>query len=1063
MLGSGRTFGEKRMKAESFRGGWLILACAALLLGGRTALAADAADPMAKLYNGNALYNMKLYSAAVAEYSAFLGENPGHAKTAEARYGLALSYYGSGNYGQAEPLLKGLLENFTVGDKQQLIVLLGECVLRLRGPVEAEKIFARPDVMQGTNTYFRNMGLAFLTDTLYRQSKWQEAAEVADRARPLLPADDVAARVGYQGAYARYQLKEMDKAAAGFAAIEGLVTNKAMEAQVAFLLGESLREGGKPEKAEPAYFHATAKAKGGLKEESLFRLGFVRFQLGRYDTSVQALQTCLGSNPSNRVMDATLYLGRAWLEQKNFGEAEQKLRRVSESNNVFAAEGTLWLGRTYSRQNRTDDALKVLTNSVPRFGGDPLLADLLFDQGTLFMAKQKYPEASASFGRLEGERRTWSRLDESLRLHALCTHRTKDYGTSIALCNQFFTAFTNHAAAAEVLFIKAESQYLQNPAAPDEALKLYRQFQAQFPKDPQNGDAVSLRIGQILHFKGEWAEALKLLLPLADKDTPEAPNKVFAEVKFLIGDCYFHQEKWAEAVVPLEAYVKKAAQEQPNVDIAFLELAISQIKLGKPEPAMSNLEQLTGRYPKSQHLALALTELGRLYYEAKRPGNAQPTLERVAKEFPDCPQRPQAEYYRGWLNLDANRDAQAETNFLQVVQRAANDPLAPDSRLQLGLITLRAQRFNDSWGHFASLQGTYTNFAKLDEAYYSGGMALARMNNHDAAISQFKTVLSKYPKSPMADRAAYEMAWCQRRANRNDEAVKAYDELLARYPSSPLAERARFEKAELTFDKGNYDAVVAQLKETIAGAKDKAVKEQAVYRLGWAYLSQGNAAAAAKTFEALVAEFPETERAATAHYQAGEMRMKLKEYESARDHFTAALAARNAKEIRESALLRQGETQSLTGKWGDAMGSYSQFQGEFATSKWIQQARFGAGWAGENNKQYDWAINEYRKVLAERGTDEISARAQFQIGECLFALQRYDQAVQELVRVDVNFRYPSWSGKALYEVGRVLELQGDKVKAAEQYKIVMDRFPKEDVGAAARTRLFELQAGGTKK
>ena len=103
---------------------------------------------------------------------------------------------------------------------------------------------------------------------------------------------------------------------------------------------------------------------------------------------------------------------------------------------------------------------------------------------------------------------------------------------------------------------------------------------------------------------------------------------------------------------------------------------------------------------------------------------------------------------------------------------------------------------------------------------------------------------------------------------------------------------------------------------------------------------------------------------------------------------------------------------------------------------------------------------DYRKVLAERATDEISARAQFQIGECLFALQRYDEAMQELVRVDVNYKFPAWASKAIFEIARVMDAKGDRDRAAEQYRAVMERFPKEDVAVAARTRLLELQAGG---
>ena len=75
-------------------------------------------------------------------------------------------------------------------------------------------------------------------------------------------------------------------------------------------------------------------------------------------------------------------------------------------------------------------------------------------------------------------------------------------------------------------------------------------------------------------------------------------------------------------------------------------------------------------------------------------------------------------------------------------------------------------------------------------------------------------------------------------------------------------------------------------------------------------------------------------------------------------------------------------------------------------------------------------------------------------------MKRYDEALQELVRVDVNYRFPDWSGKALYEVARVLEAKGDRAGAMEKYRAIMDRFAKDELGAAARKRLFELQAEG---
>src|SRR5262249_5062712 len=81
----------------------------------------------------------------------------------------------------------------------------------------------------------------------------------------------------------------------------------------------------------------------------------------------------------------------------------------------------------------------------------------------------------------------------------------------------------------------------------------------------------------------------------------------------------------------------------------------------------------------------------------------------------------------------------------------------------------------------------------------------------------------------------------------------------------------------------------------------------------------------------------------------------------------------------------------------------------------------------------------YKEVIA--GSEgRTAARAQFQIGECLFALKRYDEAARELLKVDILYAYPEWTAGALYEAGRCLTQMGQRDEAGGQFKQVADRF-----------------------
>ena len=110
----------------------------------------------------------------------------------------------------------------------------------------------------------------------------------------------------------------------------------------------------------------------------------------------------------------------------------------------------------------------------------------------------------------------------------------------------------------------------------------------------------------------------------------------------------------------------------------------------------------------------------------------------------------------------------------------------------------------------------------------------------------------------------------------------------------------------------------------------------------------------------------------------------------------------------------------------------------------------------ENQGRFSEAIEAYRDVV-EHHEGPTAARAQFQIGECLFALRDFKQAVRELLRVDILYAYPEWSAPALFEAGRCFEELGDPIEARSQYKLVQERYGQTEWASLAGKRLGALE------
>lgn len=1047
------------MNRRIFHGLWvLVLACVIYFCGLPAVLVQSAEEPGTdQFYSGNALYNRKLYLLAVAEYRSFLEKYPNHSKAEEARLGIALGYYAAEKYKEAEPYLKAVIDNGKAGDRNQLNLLRGQCLLKLNNPQEAEKVF---EAGVNSGSKYQVPALAGMAEAQFKQGKWAEVVLSGDQLLKANPGLEYRKRGLYQGGYARHQLKKFAEAVPLLEELSKLMKDDPLDSQAAFLLAECYRESGKLVEAAAEYAVAVKGLEGPMAAEVNYRLGCVNFMQEKYDDAIAAFDQCLKKEAQGKFAgQATLFLGRSWLEKRDFGRAVNYLRQLSTQQPAQGqgplpnVEAYLWLARAYSRQKNYGEASRILNEGLSKFNNSPSTPDMLFDYGNALIAQDKFQDAHTAFEQIYRWQQ-WPQISDAMRLDAVCLHRTNDYNNSLRCANDFLAKFPKDEFANDMSFLKAENLFLLDRA--DEAMKAYAEFLAVNPKHG-SVDAATFRIARIHHKKGEWAEALKVLMPLADKK-PE--GKEFSQINFVLGDCNFRLEKWDAAITNLDAFVKvyQNKADEPNLDSAYAQLAVASLNKRDTKSTMEYFRTLIGRYQQSPHMPLALAELGRLQYEAKEYGQARLTLDHFVRSFEKDPRRAQAEYYFGWISLAEKKEAEAEQHFSVVTRSYPNDPLAVDSFLQLGLVQLSQEKFKDAQGSLSHLTRTYPNHPRIDLATYSLGVAYAREKNWGPAAENFKKVTEQFLKSEHADHAAYEWAWCEKGMNRKDEAVKCYEYLIATYPKSDLINKAKIELAELMFDAKKYDEVIAQLKQMLVEISDRKLKEQTVYRLGTAYFNKGDFEESAKVFEAFLKDFPESSLKASASFQAGEARLKLKETVVARDHFlTASQAASKQPEIHESALMRLGETQGLTKQWMESARTYEAFLHTYPQSKWINAARFGFAWALEKQNDFNRALVEYRKIVAAQSKDELSARSQFQIGECLFAMQKYDEAVQELIRVDVNYRYDDWKAKALLEMARALEAKGEKNRAQEQYKEVIKRFPQHDAATVAKKRIDALR------
>ncbi len=1063
------------------------------------ASAQEKRDPaLDKYYIANSLCSRRFYKLAVAEYKEFLTKYPKHAKVPKAKWGLAISLYNLGNSKEAEPLFKGLAASKEIPDQEMLHNLWGSCLLEQKSFPEAEKAFtwSIKNAKDPASARTANARVG-LIEALYLQNKWADVINVSDEMLKAAPKSPHLPKIRYEGAVARAKLKQYAPAVKVFQEIVEGSKDVALVHRAIFQQAECKRQTDKLAEATDLYETAAKTKKGIYSEYAHYNLGLVLFLQKKYVDAITELTGFQKAYAKTKLhWEAKLYIGRAHLELRDYKKAQSVLKQLTNQGPVAAA-ATLWLARTHARRNDHAKVVGMLTPAVAdvKFQKDPSLSGMLYELAAAHMNLRKYEAAAGVYARARAVGKG-DELIEFHRLQAYCLHRAGKFAESMVLCDAFLKKYPKHAKVPDVILTKAENLMLLKKEA--QALPLYDKFLSTAQKH-KDANLVRLRRAQIYAGQKKWASAVENLVALLEGDHTA---RIFDQAWFLAGDCYLQLKEWDKAIEAFEAFIKEEPN-QANIDTAMCNLSLAHQRKDNPAKAIEILTELIteqygwpiterskptvkGKKPKRikkpkgparkkrpeaqcSHLQKARVELGRLLYEAGRLDEARNVLLDALETYQRLKQAGDgnAEYYLGWIALKQDRQDHA-AKYFAALGKFPKHPFAADAALQAAIVQIRNNSIGPALKTLQKLLLDNPQHPKADQATYYVGLCYARLGKYTEALPYFKTVLSTYATSDKADNAMYWQARCQEKGDKETgpalatETLKAF---LKKFPKSEMLTDAILDLSKLEYDAKEYDQVIERMTEVLGPDLDKpvaaALRNRALYLLGWSYFKTKKMDAGAKAFEAMTKTVAKggtpTQMTPSAYFQAGEARMRLKEYAQALEHFSKAVStAKPASDIHASSLLRRAECEALMDKWKESQATAGLFLSTYAKHKLTPRGHFTLGWAMENQKQYPKAIESYRVVTAGGKNNALTARAQFQIGECFFAGNKLDEAVKELVRVESKYSFPEWSSKAILELGRVREAQDMEEEAMARYKEVITRFPKTAAATVAKNLLKKL-------
>ncbi|MFQ5489743.1 MAG: tetratricopeptide repeat protein [Phycisphaerae bacterium] len=1007
--------------------------------------------------SANGLLNRGLHELAIKEYRAFLAESPDHAKAPIARYGLAVCLFRTGQYQDAAAEMKAVrsLPGFPYAAEAGTV--LGQCYLALQRFDQAAQALQQVVTTHPKHELADDAG-ALLAEALYRAGQHAAAIKAADRFDRRWPDSGHRTRAELFAGLAQMALEQFEDAARVFDALLKREPTGPLSEHATLLLAQCHAHGSAVEQAIRGYRRVLKQASRRFVPDALLGLAGLLQNSGQSPEAGRLLDRLLKEYAqSPQVASARLMRGRLWFDQQRYDRAEELFRQVADGGEALADQAAYWLGKCALRRGNFEAAAGMMAEAAGRFAQSDLLAEMGYDRCVALVRAGRLDQANEALERFLAEHADHALAADALHLLAVTQHRRKQFDHSRSACRQFLKRYSDHRLASQIKLLLAENDFLAGQF--ERAVKSYQRYLANKPA-AADADQARLRMGLALYQLQRYDEAEPILLQ--QKDNPQAGDMA-GQVQLALGDLLFRRQAWKESARLLEAYVSDGL-DRDAADDALMKLALCRQRTGQHVEALESYDQLLEHFNDSPHRLHALFERGQVLLALDKPQPAAKAFEAVLAEGPDSRFAPHALNHLGDIAAGRSDYNDAAVRFALVAKQTDSAELVSHALYQQGQVLMADGEFDQAKSVLADFLDRYPDHDRAAQAQARLAICLSRSDGPDNALKAIERVESNawsQLDEPLQRALLYEKAWCLRELGRTEDAAADYRRLLESDPKGLPNVHAMLELAEIHAHNSRYEQAAKLLTRLtqLARADSKPVpadvQEQALYRLGVCRFELGELAESVDLFEQLLVEYPETPLAASAGFFCGEACFRLGKHAQAAKHLQRVAESFPSDPASGPAMLRWGETLAAQQHWPQSEQVFGRYLDRFADSDVWFQAQFGLGWARENQGRYDEAIDAYRS-LVDRHQGPTAARAQFQIGECRFAKKDYDNAIRDLLKVDILYAQPQWSAAALYEAGRCFEAMSKLGQARRQFQQVIEKHAQTHWAELAGQRLAEL-------
>ncbi|GAB3755225.1 tetratricopeptide repeat protein [Spirosoma pomorum] len=665
-------------------------------------------------------------------------------------------------------------------------------------------------------------------------------------------------------------------------------------------------------------------------------------------------------------------------------------RTLLNTNNQNVVEAEYYVALTSLYVDEPGAELLV-DRFVKNHSEHPKASQLYGDLGSYYFNRQDYAKAAGFLEKAIAQGGSNAQQTANKYKLALSYYNTQDLQRALPLLNEVKNDASSPDAPAASYYAGAINFQNRNF---NEAVTDFRKIE----KNPLYQDQVPNWIAQALYRQRRFNDLLAYTEPLLQRSSAANLN----DVALFTAEVYYQQNQFAKAIPYYKRYVTAAGARTPGA-VRF-RYGQSLFRTNSYQDAITQLKTLSGG--KDTTAQYAAYTLGISYLQTQNPTFALSSFDQAGR-------------------LSYNREIQEEARFnhakLQLDQNNGADAV---KELTVFLKDYPGSKFENEANELIS------------EAYFAS-------NNYPAAIAYIEGLKRRTPKiNGTYQRLTYNQGVSDFNAERYPQAVANLDKSLKFPVDKDLQQGAQFWKAEAYSAGRQYDTAIPLYTTVSQGGGNYAIRS--LYALGYAYYNKKEYSRALPYFRDFVSKGSRADGAdVAAQVQDATIRLADcyfagKQYENAMRAYDQAIA-QNAPD-KDYAAYQKAVILSYVGRDAEAKAQFDQVQRQFPNSRFVDESLLQTANVDFEKGSYQAAIQGFTKLIRDKPRSALVPAALLKRAIAYGNLQQYDNAIGDYRKILADYGDSEQAQSALLGIQNTLNDAG----RPEEFSQVLGQYKKSN-------------------